>query len=613
MGKFVAIASNSDTFAYSSDGVSWKTTSTGILPNIDYSDISCGEDKFFVCAKNSNTALYSNDGISWYVTNDGILNREWIKTCFGNNRYLLIATNSDTFAYSNDGVRWYETNAGISGDNLNWKDVVFGNGRFVTISSGENNRVIYSLDGYYWNESEWESDDKNWNCIVWDSNNASYISLNDSDNGVGISATNYKEYIKTEAGKDWIKTPIVDGATNRWTSLSYGKNIYVAISSDITNTFAYSKDGINWTGYIAGLSNNYWYDIAVNDSKFVITGGSGSGAVALTNKFAYSLDGISWTETSIGLDMNNRRSIVWGYDKFVAVSGAGGSGTDMVAYSTDGISWSLASIGTARPRYHIEFGNGLFVTMAGNNSKVAAYSADGIQWTESTSGLSMQNWEYGCFDGNRFIFGAIRENIFAYSENGIQWTEIYAGYTDLKIENISYHSGLYVTASRGSSNCFYSTTLIDWYPSRSPLNIDNYYSIEFLHDKFVLAVHEENCFIYSVSGVENFPLPDPYSAPAEKAYRKVLSNASSIEWRNVSNTPTTLAGYGITDAASDEDLEKISQEISEVQQNIPSNVDLSNAVEAQTTYNELLTNLSIIDSIFSTLDSTIASLESVVS
>ena len=601
--KFVAIAANSDTFAYSSDGVSWQTTSTGILSNLSYSDISYSTDKFFVCAKNSNTVLYSDDGISWHATNDGISNREWIKACFGNNRYLLVAANSNTFAYSNNGIRWYETTVGIDGDNINWTDVVFGNGRFVAISAGNNNRVIYSLDGYYWNESEWESDTREWMCIAWDGN--IYISLNNVDTSIGLSATNYKEYVTTEAGRDWMETS--SGLNNReWFSICYGDGKYVALARN-SNYSAYSTDGITWTETSSGLNTRTWHSICYGNDKYVSIAYS-------SNYFAYSTDGITWTETNSGLTKRAWYSLCYGNNKYVATANS-----NAFAYSTDGITWIETSSGLSYKNWNsVCYGNDKYVAIASTTSNYSAYSTDGITWTE-TSGLSSRKWYSICYGNDKYIVVAINDsddidtsNTFAYSTDGITWTETNSGLNNRRWHSVCYGNNKYVATA--NSNAFaYSTDGITWIETSSGLSYKNWNSVCYGNDKYVTVGFTSNTFAYSTDGIENFPLPDPYVAPAEKAYRKVLSSASSINWQNVSNTPTTLAGYGITDAASDEDLEKISQEISEVQQNIPSDIDLSKAIEAQTTYNELLTNLSIIDSIFSTLDSTIASLESVVS
>lgn len=617
--KFVAIAANSDTFAYSSDGVSWQTTSTGILSNLSYSDISYSTDKFFVCAKNSNTVLYSDDGISWHATNDGISNREWIKACFGNNRYLLVAANSNTFAYSNNGIRWYETTVGIDGDSINWTDVIFGNGRFVAISAGNNNRVIYSFDGYYWNESEWESDNKNWRCITWNGNESTYLSLNDSDNNVGISKTYYNEYIKTEIGKNWEFSSNMNPpqAGSIWTIGCYN-DIYIYTPYNGTgeagaDRFIYSLNGDTWTELKLNLYPDLvgWGGITYGNDKFIA-------APQREQSIAYSTDGINWTKSEIVSDSKKTFwRCIYGKNKYIVITGGGDSGSSFF-YSTDGISWTETSSGISGYRwYDICASEDKYVVCnygdSSSGSKTSIYSTDGINWTTSSS-LSMRSWTTVCYADGKYIATCDNWGGVAYSTDGIVWSDIY-----FNIDNLLtyyqwscsiYAAGLFLVSAWRDRLIGYSKDCINW----KFIKMNSEYFDILYNGTILLSISTNGSNIAkSISGIENFPLPDPYVAPAEKAYRKVLSGASSINWQNVSDTPTTLAGYGITDAASDEDLEKISQEISEVQQNIPSDVDLSNAVEAQTTYNELLTNLSIIDSIFSTLDSTIASLESVVS
>ena len=602
-GKFVAISKNSNTFAYSSDGITWETTTSGIPQDLEYLDIAYGVDKFFVAIKNANAVLYSSDGIAWNSTNDGITTRDWFKACYGNGRYVLIAKNSDTFAYSNNGIRWYETTVGISGDNMNWSDVVYGgNGRFVVISSGENSRVIYSLDGYYWNESKWENLNKDWNCIVWNSNANTYMMLNTNDNTIGISRTEYKEYINTEAGKDWI-TYDTKLPSFKWISICYGNGKYVVVPND-NDTFAYSTDGITWTETNNGLSVRNWWNVCYGNGKFVAI------AQAYNNDtFAYSTDGITWTETNNGISAGYCNRICYGNDKYVVSRSTG----HFLIYSTDGITWTETNNGISdRHWYAICYGDNKYVVMT-YNSNYSAYSTDGITWTETNNGLSVRNWRGLVYGDTKYVAVAYNSNTFAYSTDGITWTETSSGLGYREWVTVCYGDDKYIVTSNTTDIFAYSTDGITWTETNNGIVKAAWRGVCYGDDKYVAVSAYSNMFTYSMSGIENFPLPDPYSPPAEKAYKQVLSRVSSINWQNVSNTPTTLAGYGITDAASDEDLEKISQEISEVRQNIPSDVDLSKAIEAQTTYNELLTNLSIIDSIFSTLDSTIASLESVVS
>ena len=259
-GKFIAIAYNSNTFAYSTDGINWTETSNGLSSKY-WSSICYGNGKFVATSHagryTSNTFAYSTDGINWTETTNGLDYRSWNYICYGNGKFVAIS-GSNTFAYSTNGINWTETSNGL-GSRI-WYSICYGNGKFVAVSGGSgSNTFAYSTDGINWTET-------------------------------------------------------TNGLTSRsWYSICYGKDKYVAISYNNSNTFAYSTDGINWTETSNGLSARQWYSICYGKDKYVAIASN-------STAFAYSTDGINWIEINNELtNSSDWTFICYGNGKFVIV------------------------------------------------------------------------------------------------------------------------------------------------------------------------------------------------------------------------------------------------------------------------------------------------------
>jgi len=84
-----------------------------------------------------------------------------------------------------------------------------------------------------------------------------------------------------------------------------------------------------------------------------------------------------------------------------------------------------------------------------------------------------------------------------------------------------------------------------------------------------------------------------------------------MNWNNVTNTPTTLAGYGITDAVTKEEYATVEEEIVQISSAIPSEVDLSQTAETHALYVEAANDLATLDQAFAGMDGIIAKLEAI--
>jgi hypothetical protein len=194
--------------------------------------------------------------------------------------------------------------------------------------------------------------------------------------------------------------------TIRGRSVAYNGSLWVA-TGEGTNTLAYSKDGINWTGagstiFTAGKS------VAWNGSLWVATG-LGS------NTLAYSADGTSWT--GIGSTIfTDGTSVGWGSNKWVAT----GLGSNTLAYSANGTSWT--GIGSTILQTGSAVGWSGTEWLAGGGSQIAK-STDGVAWSNtniSTIISSVRGISYS--SSNWIVAGTPLTNSLAYSSDGIAWT-----------------------------------------------------------------------------------------------------------------------------------------------------------------------------------------------
>lgn len=121
--------------------------------------------------------------------------------------------------------------------------------------------------------------------------------------------------------------------------------------------------------------------------------------------------------------------------------------------------------------------------------------------------------------------------------------------------------------------------------------------------------------IYVESGEDTtwyFVIDDTYlgTSQPEKAFKK-FSAQKNIKWSSITETPTTLSGYGIEDAASAEDLAEVREDINNLEETLPTTIDLSGTADANTLYNEAVANLLVLDKAMTVLESAIVILEEI--
>jgi ABC-type arginine/histidine transport system permease subunit len=295
--------------------------------------------------------------------------------------------------------------------------------QFVAISRNKN---AYSSDGISWTESS-ISPDFLWSSVTYGSNKFVAISSQLSvSEGEPSSASAY-----SIDGIEWTISTLPAAAN--WSLITYGGDRFIAVS---TNTAAYSTDGVSWT--LSSVPSGYaWSAISYGNGKFVLLPSYDADTYSYSPQdfAAYSTDGISWSLADLP-ESAYWSSITYGDGKFVALAKTNeAQDASAAAYSTDGLTWSIITLPSGIYLELVAYGENKFV-MVGEFD--AAYSTDGIAWIASTMPSSEQ-WKsvtYG--DGNFVAVGFegtgpdLTSNKAAISTNGATWTQ-----TDIVASNWS--------------------------------------------------------------------------------------------------------------------------------------------------------------------------------
>lgn len=185
-GRYCAF--DSDTTRYSSNATSWATSTDSA--NVQKSAVAYGPDGFVMASNYGSSArnfYYSTNGYSH--THGGTLPvfSNYYDMAYGAGKYVLLAKNSNSGLYYTWGGSWTTFSIPVQGE---WRNIVYGDDRFVAVSNSSTNKAMYSLDGVTW-----------------------------------VEAT----------------MPV----TAAWNALAYGDGLFVALAEN-SDIVAYTKDGATW-------------------------------------------------------------------------------------------------------------------------------------------------------------------------------------------------------------------------------------------------------------------------------------------------------------------------------------------------------------------------------
>jgi len=284
---------------------------------------------------------------------------------------------------------------------------------------------------------------------------------------VGIEGVNRKYFEKAlPPGVNWTLRQAA--VNNNWRRITYGDNLFVAVSSNGTNRIMTSPYNLDWTLRPSGADNITLYSVTYGKPNGIGTYIAVGGASAAGYRGARSNDGINWTlilysnsaayidvaygepngkglfvtlSFSVGNSYKSSDGITWehisppahqylgivygepnGKSMFVAFSNSG-----IITTSPDGNAWSdlpytpTGSVSMRDITYGEPNGNGLFVIVASSGTHRVRISPDGINWTDII--VPLRTW-YAVKYGFGLFVATSDDGYIMTSPDGINWTEI---------------------------------------------------------------------------------------------------------------------------------------------------------------------------------------------
>ena len=196
-------------------------------------------------------------------------------------------------------------------------------------------------------------------------------------NGYWVAVGGTASAVSSTSGNTWTSRTIPTLGSGSYSSVAYGNETFVAISTGSTLATAYSINGTSWTaggnlpaGFTAGSS------VAYGSGRFVAVSAS-------SRNVAYSIDkGVTWILSANQLPVSAAWSrISYGQGLFFAIA----TGTGSCATSPDGVTWTLQAMPSSSNWKALTFGNinknPLWVAISNTTGTTAASIRTGAQAT----------------------------------------------------------------------------------------------------------------------------------------------------------------------------------------------------------------------------------------
>jgi hypothetical protein len=300
-GNFVAVASGSQNVNTSSNGTLWTANATALPSTSNWNSLAVGKltvvesaGSFVVGRAYVITSLGSTlytaigatanlVGVHFVATGAGLGTGTATPIA---NHLVCVSSSTNVNAYSEDGgVTWTAGGSlpvGISGTAIGVAyGLYLGGSRWIALGSG--GATAYSTNGgVTWNAGG-SLGAGTWTSIAY--GQGVWIAIQS-----GATTTKYSD----DGGITWTTGGALPASTT-WVKLVYGKNKFIAVSSDGSIDPAYSIDkGLNWsnadeTGY---FTSGTVTDITYGQGVFVVTRSD-------SNDMKSSEDGINWTTRAI--------------------------------------------------------------------------------------------------------------------------------------------------------------------------------------------------------------------------------------------------------------------------------------------------------------------------
>ena len=312
---------------------------------------------------------------------------------------LWVATGNDnsTVMYSYDGQQWFNTSKADTFDSIG-SGAAWNGQRWVAVGSGTNNSISISDNGTSWTGKGKTALDSGQG-IAW-GNNLWVAVGGGGPSGIAISGTGDtwtninanlgilgydvawngrlfvivgNKFAHSYTGNAFILStqPFVFTFGN---GVAWNGRLWIAVGGGPTNSIAWSKDGINWTG-LGKPVFTMGFRVAWNGLLW-IAGGSGG-----TSPLAGSYDGLSWFSINVAGLFTTVNGVAWNGTMWIAV----GYGPSLIAYSYDGINWTAGFTAFSNIGQGIAFNYRRPYTLTANLASITVGSVPGVSLPISVS------------------------------------------------------------------------------------------------------------------------------------------------------------------------------------------------------------------------------------
>ena len=444
------------------------------------------------------------------------VNRFWRNVCYGNGKYVAVTSSSQLQAddgritsYSLDGKIWTRDPESYTSDKATqWTSVAYGDGLYVIVSYANNNKCYaLSTDGIHWT---YKTGLPVANCY-----GICFKPSTDGNKGIFMVATSDQhgsiKGVVNDTGDDiiWSLIPYENNSLYDCRDVCYGNGRFIMTVGNTNSTICkVLLDGSDaWQDMTISTTAKKWRSIAYGNGRFVM--------VANPRSAAYLRDeDDSWTFVNISIESKQWFSVAYGNNIFVAFENPS-TVTDVAAYSMYGDAWTLTKLPVAAKWWCVAYGEKGFVAVA-QNSMYVIHSDDGISWYEyqlPLQDLVPEQWLSCCSGGDQFVLVASGSSQSAYSIDGSNWTKsTMIGGGPYEWVSVAFGKGRFIAIERGGTNkAAYTFNGKNWIPTQisSPEATRSWNCICYGRDRFVAVqgnTDENNRYVsniaaYSIDGI----------------------------------------------------------------------------------------------------------------
>jgi hypothetical protein len=246
------------TGAYSADGYTWYSFT---LPaTVTWLSVVYGNSLFVAIASDSNSYATSTNGITWTLrTFTQSSNRKTLS--FGNGKFVIT---SEVFTDTGNNPI-YTTSSSASADGINWtaggnlpgtsnyNSVFLGYGNFVAVPANSGTAAV-SVDGLAWSG------------IGIDGNYLSTFGAYGNGISIILGGDSYQHYKRTTNGTAWINSDFP--VHYNFKNITYANGQFLVIATGTSDLALTSIDGVNWiTRRLPRIGN--WKAIAYGNGRYV--------------------------------------------------------------------------------------------------------------------------------------------------------------------------------------------------------------------------------------------------------------------------------------------------------------------------------------------------------